>query len=189
MIRRPHPVLHTALAAVLLATVAACKSEAKKDPAPSPATAAPSTNEAPTAQGSASAMPSYPGRAVSIGDKMAQEATARPAGALRAEEVLAAFQKDGMKLKEPPKQHLGSPVGAMYCVGARSEANVAMSVCEYRDEAAAKKGRDESLAAFKAIENRDVHVNKQTTLTVLQNPKGPESEAESTRIVAQFAKM
>jgi hypothetical protein len=172
-----------------LVTLAGCKSEPKKDVAPATATVAPSATEAPAPQGSASAMPAYPGRAVSLGDKMAQEATARPAGALRAEDVFAAFQKEGMKLKEPPKQHMGSPVGAMYCAGALSEANLAMSVCEYRDEAAAKKGKDESANAFKAIPNRDIYVNKQTTLTILQNPKGPESEAESKRIVAQFAKM
>lgn len=165
----------------------ACKAEPKKEEPP-PASSVTAAETVPP-PGSASAMPPYPGRALSLGDKMNQEAAARSAGALRAEAVFEAFQKDGMKLKAPPKQHMGSPVGATYCAGATSEANLAMSVCEYRSDAEAKKGREDSVGAFKAIPNRDVYQNKQTTLTILQNPKGPESEAESKRIVAQFAKM
>ncbi len=190
MNRRPSDVVVALSVAWLFPFAASCKSAPKSDPAAASATA-PSTSAsaAPVVQGSASATPAYPGRGASLGDKFTQEAANRPAGAMRAEEVFAAFQKGGMKLKEAPKQHMGSPVGAMYCAGATSEANLAMSVCEYRDEAAAKKGREESATAFKAIPNRDVYINKQTTLTILQNPKGPESEAESKRIIAQFAKM
>ena len=177
---------------VVVSCVSACKSEPKKEPittAPSVAVVpAPSATSA-TMQASASAMPAYPGRATSLGGKMAEEALARPAGALKAENVFAAFQKSGMKLVDPPKQHMGSPVGAMYCAGAVSEAHLAMSVCEYRDEAAAKKGREESATAFKAIANRDVYLNKQTTLTILQNPRGADSEAEAKRILALFEKM
>ncbi|MEO6420254.1 MAG: hypothetical protein ABIP39_12635, partial [Polyangiaceae bacterium] len=62
------------------------------------------------------------------------------------------------------------------------------SVCEYADEAAAKAGRATSLKALAGVPNREIAVNKKTTLTVRQPPtKTPASEAAARKAAQIFA--
>jgi hypothetical protein len=75
----------------------------------------------------------------------------------------------------------------MFCLGAQAEQGVSMSVCEYANEAAARAGRDASSAAFKSIANREIFVNRSTTLSVLQSPRTSGSEALVKRAVEAFA--
>jgi len=126
--------------------------------------------------------------ASTVGEKLALEASSRPAANPKAEVVLDALQKSGLHLKNQ-KQHAGAPVGAGYCVGAESDENVSLSICEYRDQNAARDGKEASERAFRAIANREVFLNRMTTLTLLQYPKNEASEAAAKRAVEAFQKL
>jgi len=101
------------------------------------------------------------------------------------EAVFAAFTRAGVPV-HGQFQHLASPIYAKYCMSAKTEHEIAMSVCEYESAAMAIKGKDESNKAFGSIPNRDIYVNKGTTLTLLQDPKTPASEAEYKLLVSAF---
>jgi hypothetical protein len=160
----------------------ASSSSAVAIPSPSSSSSSPSGGVAPS--GSA---PTY---ALALADRLTREATTRPAVAPKAEDVFAAIVKAGIPL-DPPEQHLASPIGARYCLGATSPApqNLKMSACEYADDAAANAGRTMSLKAFASIPKRDVTVNHKTTLTILQSPADAGSQAAHDKAVAAFAKL
>jgi len=128
--------------------------------------------------------PSRP-RAESVGERLQQESGARASGNPRAESVISALQKAGLQLRDP-RQHAAAPMGALFCIGAQSENNVSLSVCEYEGAAAARAGRELSVNAFKSIPNRDVWVNRSATLTLLQSPRTSRSETEVKRAVDVF---
>ena len=123
---------------------------------------------------------------VGVANRMANEANNRPTGTPRAEDVYAALAKAGMKLVEK-NQHMAAPFGAQYCLGAEVEGQLALSVCEYGSEQAAKDGREMSLKAFKFVANREIFVNKQTTFTVREKTKTPEVDAVAKRAQQLFA--
>jgi hypothetical protein len=125
---------------------------------------------------------------LALADRLRNEAAGRPTETPKAEDVLAAIVNSGVPLQDEA-QHLASPIGARFCVGAKSPQNLAMSACEYADVAAATAGRDASAKAFGAIEHRDIVVNKKTTLTILQSPFDPQSQAAHDKAVAAFKKM
>jgi hypothetical protein len=125
---------------------------------------------------------------LALADRLTREAAQRPSDTPKAEDVLAAVAKSGVPLAEEA-QHLASPVGASFCVGARSPQNVAMSACEYADDAAATAGRDMSRKAFANVLHRDVVLNKKTTLTILQAPFDAQSQAAHDAAVAAFKKL
>jgi hypothetical protein len=122
---------------------------------------------------------------LALAERLRLEAAARPADTPKAEDVLAAVVKSGVPLQEQ-SQHLASPIGARFCVGAKSSQNVAMSACEYADATAAAAGRDASAKAFGMVDHRDVVVNRKTTLTILQAPFDSESQAAHDKAVAAF---
>lgn len=128
--------------------------------------------------------PSRP-RAESVGEKLQQESSARVTGNPRAEDVVSALQKAGLQLRDP-RQHAAAPMRALFCIGAQSENNVSLSVCEYEGDAAARAGRELSMDAFKDIPNREVSVNRSTTLTLLQSPRTLRSETEVKRALDVF---
>ena len=84
------------------------------------------------------------------------------------------------------RQHLAAPFGAAYCLGGQST-GLALSACEYDSSAAADLGARASARAFGAIAHREVHVNGTATLTILQSPWLPESEARAQAAVTAFA--
>jgi len=124
----------------------------------------------------------------SLGERFDVEAHSRPSGTPKAEDVFAAFEKAGFPVTDR-KQTLASTVAARYCIQGITKNSVTVSVCEYADEAAAAAGRDESVKAFAAIQNRDVFLRKATMLTLLQAPKTPASEAEAKRAAEIFSSM
>jgi hypothetical protein len=115
------------------------------------------------------------------------EAANRPAGGLRAEDTLAAFHRAGIELSEE-RQHLARPYGARYCMGAFAAGrDLALSVCEYVDTTAAQAG---AAASGKiALKNREIRLNRATSLTIREINKTPESDGLSTRIFDNFAKL
>ncbi|MGQ0503942.1 MAG: hypothetical protein ACT4TC_01330 [Myxococcaceae bacterium] len=128
-----------------------------------------------------------PTSALSLTERMARESASRPTGTPTAEAILELIKKDGFTLKTLG-QHLASPVGAIYCVGATLEEDVSLSICEYADEAAAKKGRELSASAFSAIKGREVFLNKKTTLALLQSPPGERASATARKLSKDFTR-
>ena len=114
------------------------------------------------------------------------ESENRPTGTIKAEDAMSAFQKDGVAL-DKVRQHLGRPYGARYCVGAMAGTAVAISVCEYIDAAAAKSGAEASRKIVLA--NREIQINRATSLTVREVEKTPEAEAVAKKLFASFAKL
>jgi hypothetical protein len=114
------------------------------------------------------------------------EAASRPTGTIRAEDAIAALRKDGMQIDEV-KQHLGRPYGARYCLGGKSSALVAISVCEYIDPAAAKAGA--AVSEKIPLPNREIHINQATSLTVRDLEKTPAADALAKRMFDSFAKL
>jgi hypothetical protein len=123
-----------------------------------------------------------------LGGKLAVEAQGRPTNTPKGEDVLAAIVTSGVPLQDEA-QHLASTIGAHFCIGAKSPAGLAISACEYDDEAGALAGRAMSAKAFAVIEHRDILLNKKTTLTILQNPFSPESQAAHDKAALAFSKM
>jgi hypothetical protein len=92
------------------------------------------------------------------------------------------------------KQHLGSPFGARYCLGARAIGSnntpmLQISVCEFVSVEAARIGRDYSAEGMKTIPLRTVYVNKQTTLTLREEKKDPDIDAMVEKAAAAYAKL
>jgi len=113
------------------------------------------------------------------------EADNRPSGTLRAEDAYDAFRRAGLELHEQ-RQHLGRPYGARYCVGAKSGSELALSVCEYIDDAAAVAGAESSRKL--TLANREIRLNHATSLTIRQLVKTPESAALAARFFEAFGK-
>ena len=148
---------------------------------------------APASSVASSAAPSAAAGSVdpflSIMDRLKREQQSRPHVAPTADDVFAAFGKTGVKLKEQ-KQHLASPIAAAYCVGAKSDDEaLAMSVCEYPDEATGTAGVETSKKTFAAVANRNVWRNKATTLAIIQVKKDATSDAAEKKLVAAFTKL
>jgi hypothetical protein len=101
-----------------------------------------------------------------LGERLVREAKARPSGTPRAEQVMAALERGGWRL-ERNLQVLASPVGASYCSSAITPRGVAVAVCEYAAEDAARRGLEYSHRAFDPIiPGRRLVLNRKTTLTV-----------------------
>ncbi len=165
-----------------LAVVPACS---KPAPTTEVADSAPPVVASAVPSSPASARPSQP--VFSIGDKLKVEQDGRPTGTPKAEDVYAAFEKAGFALTEK-QQHVASVFGAKFCLGAKTDNDMAFSVCEYADEAAAKAGRETSLKSLAVVPNRDILVNKKTTLTVRQPAtKTPASEASEKKAAQVFS--
>lgn len=113
----------------------------------------------------------------------ANELGHRPRSELPVEGVWAGLERTGIPLSDQ-RQHLARPYGARYCVGARAGRDVALSVCEYVDAEAARAGADISRKI--PLKDREVHVNRATSLTVRLLRKTPESEGVASRLLVAF---
>jgi len=119
-----------------------------------------------------------------FGAMFQNEARNRPSRTIKAEDALDAFREDGVELAEV-RQHLGRPYGARYCVGAKSGTAIALSVCEYVDQAAAHAGAESSRKIVLA--NREIRINQATSLTVREIEKTPVADAATQKLFARFA--
>jgi len=125
-----------------------------------------------------------------LGERLAAERAARPAGTLRPEDVAGALEKAGIAVA-PIAQVLASTVGARYCAATTTAAGLAVAVCEFADTADAERGLAYSRRTFdRLIPGRTLARNRATVLT-LTTPaaRGPEREApaEAYRAAAIFA--
>jgi hypothetical protein len=199
--------LCAALAPLLLTlTQNGCKSnkaEATAEGTPSSASVtAPAASSAPSPAPPAGGLVSpvaIPGATVatlpnmSIPQRFSSELAGRPPGVKPSiEDVYAGLEKAGITVVDR-RQHLASPFGARYCLGARAvgaadKPMLQMSVCEFVSPEAAKIGRDYSADAMK-LPMRTVYVNKQTTLTLREEKQDPEIDALVEKAAAAYAKL
>jgi len=158
---------------------------------------APAATQAPSASSAAERPPSPSGEGASadvvsglgLGAKLEMEARNRPLNTPKAEDVYGAFEKEGFALTEK-RQHVASVFGANYCVGAKSEDDMAFSVCEFANEDAAKAGRKASLRSLGMVPNREIVLRKKSMLTVRQpSVKTKASEDASAKAVRIFANL
>ena len=132
---------------------------------------------------------------MSFTERFAAEAKGRPEGIKpTVEDVYAALRAAGLTIVDV-KQHLASPQGARYCVGARivgASADLLLdaSACEYATQESARIGRDYSESSLKdVIPNRTIYANKQTTLTLREAQKTPDIDALVGKASSTFAKL
>ena len=117
-----------------------------------------------------------------------KEAKSRPAGTAKAEDVLAAIEKQGVKL-QGRNQALGSIIGAAYCLGADTESMVGVMVCEYTDEAAAQKGAQLAKQIFSLAMPMTVLLKQKTSLSISNLTKTAATEAETKKITDAFSSL
>jgi hypothetical protein len=172
---------------VWLLLVAACKpSSPAPSTAPPPATAA-----TPAAAPAASPVPAREPTVEREGgeglmDDLAREAKQRPTGTPTAEAVLDALDAQGVKI-ERRRQVLARAVQASFCMTGLMAGGGSVAICEYPDEAAATKGREVSLEKFKALPNRQIFVNKKTTLTLTSTGDAGGSDVLAEKVKTIFA--
>jgi hypothetical protein len=183
--------------AALLAAAACSKTTPEAGPASSASasssgssavaapSAAPSASAAASGDGGASAAQGTPSSYLSVPDRFAREATSRPTGVPRIEDCLAAWKAVGAEIREE-RQHLGAPFQALYCDGFQTGNDVHVSVCEYKDAAAATAGREVSEKGFASVPDRKVYRNGGTTFTVRIGTKSPANDALVKKMVTAF---
>lgn len=167
----------TALACLLLI---ACNS---KPPAAPPSPAA----SAPPAPAAAPAAAPETGPALSLADRLAKEASSRPEGAIRLEDVVAALKEHGVSVART-RQVLGSMVGARYCAIAMTAHGLGVAACEFDSPESARAGLVSSQARFDSeIPGRQLLVNGKTLLTVA--PAAAALGEESHTVTTLFASL
>lgn len=117
-------------------------------------------------------------------ERFAHEASKRPTGTPRVEDVLKAITDGGIKTRDV-LQHLGSPFGAEYCVGLKAGKDVHASVCEYTDQKKAEENRVASMRDLK-VPNRTIYRNGATTLTIRVGTPNDEENALAQKMLAAF---
>jgi hypothetical protein len=123
---------------------------------------------------------------VPLGQRLANEAAARPAQAVRPQQLIDALQQQGVVIARS-KQVLASPIEASYCELAATERGLALSICEFGDEELAARGRAKSRDTFDAmIPGRTLDLRGNALLTITR-PASPEAERESELARTTFA--
>lgn len=180
---------------VSLVALAACKTKTEGNATVSPPnSAASAVSETPASTASGASLNDLPAAnglspALPLADKFAWERTHRKPVHPSADETYAAFEAAGIKLTEKT-QHVASVYGAIYCLGAKGEADTVFSLCEYSTPEEAKKGKETSEKAFAMIPGRTLLVVKNSLLTVRGPAAGtPESKAIIQKAVDAFQKL
>ena len=125
----------------------------------------------------------------SLAERLAKEAASRPAGTPRAEDVAAALGRAGVGLRSF-QQVLARTVSARFCMAGHTDAGLAVSVCEFADDAAAARGADYSRRTFdRLIPNRRLQRNGPTLLTLTGAATTPAAGGEAARAAAAFASL
>ncbi len=102
----------------------------------------------------------------SLVGRLSYEAAHRPADAPRAEDVLAALERAGVRLDDH-KQYVAATALASYCVGGQTATGLSVAVCEYESPAAATAGREHITARFQIPDlERVIHQRGATTLAL-----------------------
>lgn len=122
---------------------------------------------------------------LSLVDRLAREASGRPAGAVRTEALVAALEAKGIAVART-RQVLGKTLHARYCSIAVTTAGVVASVCEFDSSSAALAALKDSEQRFgKPMPNRRLVTNGKSLLTIANLRDAVEDEANA--IAATFA--
>ncbi len=121
---------------------------------------------------------------LSLPERLTAEAQARPAAALRAENIFAAVVQTGVEITERT-QYLASSLGAGYCQNAKTKNDLSITVCEFESDEAATKGRAAALAAV-PVANRRIEVHHATTLQIIEAPPSVQSAKLADAVVSAF---
>jgi hypothetical protein len=168
------------LAAVGLTAIAGCKSpsaRADDHPVDAASSSTPGPRGAPQ---NPAAMPGATVAAVAgepFPERFVGEASGRPAGTHpTVEAVYAALEAAGLTITGK-RQHLASPLGARYCVGAQAvsaskETLLQMSVCECASREVAQAARD--FTTTTNIPLRTAYANGPTLLILREEKSAPE---------------
>ena len=121
-----------------------------------------------------------------LSDRLALEADARPAQALRMDELAARLSERGVVFAKK-RQVLASTIGAAYCeLGATAE-GLGVSLCEFADHAAAVLGEARSHQTFDAlIPGRTLRARENSLLTLTQ-AEGETAQRQAKRVEEAFA--
>jgi hypothetical protein len=179
MYQRTLPRLLALAIAIVISFAAACTAR----PTPAPSAAA-----SPPAPVSASAPLPPVHDALTLAQRLSAERSARPAGALRTEDVALALQKGGIGIG-PMTQVLGASIGARYCAMATTSDGLGVAVCEFGDAAEAERGLDYSRRTFDPlIPGRRLARNRGTVLTLTApDARSPARATEAGLAAAIFA--
>jgi len=120
--------------------LAACKSDppAPSPPPPAPASAIAATAGTPTTVGAPGSQDLAP--LAGVATRMHDEASQRPHVKVTAEAVFDALTQRGIVLAST-KQVLAATAAASYCALGVTDDNIAVAVCEYASQAAARAGK------------------------------------------------
>ena len=122
---------------------------------------------------------------VALSDRLALEADARPASAVRPEQLARTLRARGVTFARK-RQVLASTLGAAYCELLVSSEGLGVSVCEYADAATAARGSAESHRLFDArIPGRTLASHDGTLLT-LTEPQDARAADQAALILSVF---
>jgi hypothetical protein len=157
--------------------------------APASAPAAPKASPKPEVALTASALTPDPKLSrLPLGTRLVVEAEARPARAVRPEQLFAAMQRQGILLSRK-RQVLASTVGALYCELAVSDTGLGVSFCEYADDAAARAGAESSHRLFDAIVPGRTLISHGGSVLTLTHAQGPRAERAAHAIADTFSSL
>jgi hypothetical protein len=122
---------------------------------------------------------------LSLVDRLAREASTRPAGAVRTEALIAALEAKGVAVARS-RQVLGKTLNARYCAIAVTGTGLVASVCEFDSPSAARDAAKDSEQRFgKPMPNRRFVTNGKSLLTIANLRDSVEDEART--VAATFA--
>jgi hypothetical protein len=174
-------------ATILLAlTAVATSCSTRPAPAGTATASPPARSTAPVAATPPASAPAPEG-SLSLAARLAREAGARPAGAMRVESAAQALGTGGVVLG-PLQQVLARTVGARYCALGRSAIGSALALCEFADDAEAARGIAYSRATFdRMVPGRRFVRVRNLALTLTPAEPGPRFDDEAARATAILA--
>lgn len=123
---------------------------------------------------------------LSLAERLAREAAARPQRAVRMEQLTSALAERGVVVSRR-RQVLASTLAASYCETALTARGLTLALCEFTDADAAERGLARSLTTFEAlIPGRALDTRFNALLTVTK-PADDEAARERELVRATFA--
>jgi hypothetical protein len=124
---------------------------------------------------------------LSLGERLQQERTTRPAAHPTPEELAAALTQQGVSL-ERWQQVLASPIGARFCMAGQTALGNVVAVCEFGDGQQAERGVAYSKATFdRLIPNRTLLRRGSTVLTLTRGDASSKGADEARAISGVFS--
>ncbi len=156
--------MRTVRTTLFVLALAACK----REPAPTPA-APPSAPSAPTTAGAPGSQNLAPLAGIAV--RMHEEAAQRPAVKVSADKLFDALAARGIELTSK-KQVLAATAQASYCALGVTRESIAVAVCEYASQDAARAGKQLLDSRYAKLVPDAVRSLNGTTLVTVANGTG-----------------